>query len=76
MADLRAKFQCNSVQMYGDKGVEIVWAHAVYGDSEDNKSWSEATPSGQLSMTISNPSAQGVLKVGDEFYLDFTIIKK
>lgn len=74
MADMRAKFECNSVQRYGDN--VMIWAHAVYGGGEDNKQWSEATPSGQLAMTISNPTAQNILKQGDVFYLDFTIIQK
>lgn len=40
-------------------------------DSENAKFW-EATPSAEpITMTIVNPVAQGMLTIGDEFYLDF-----
>lgn len=40
-------------------------------DSENAKFW-EASPSAEpISLTIANPGAQGVLKVGAEFYIDF-----
>lgn len=42
----------------------------VYGD--ENKPWSEATPQGQLSMTITNPAAIEVFELGKAFFLDFT----
>lgn len=40
-------------------------------DSENAKFW-DATPSAEpISMTIANPVAQGMLKIGMEFYVDF-----
>ena len=61
-----AKFVCQSVAIHryspkADKH-EIVQLQAVTGD--ENKPWSKFTPSGQLTMTIDNPSAQGQLEPG------------
>ena len=42
------------------------------GNSDDN-SFSQWTPFGELSMTITNPALSGALKVGEKYYLDFTL---
>lgn len=55
---------------YGD---EITKLSAIYsGDknAEDN-TYSKATPSASLEITISNPAAQGFLVPGKSYYLDF-----
>jgi hypothetical protein len=41
------------------------------GASEDND-FARWTPSGELTMTITNPALFGRLHVGYKFYLDFT----
>ena len=67
---VRAKFRCASVE----KPVEGDWITyrfeaAIEGD--ENKSWAKYTPSGQLVITINQPTAQ--IFERDEFYfLDFT----
>lgn len=67
---MRAKFQCDSV-------TTTTWSEeaklsAVYtGNKEDNE-FAEATPSGQISITITNPAAKGFLSPGKKYYLDFT----
>ena len=74
MKTIRAKFSCWDVKrdMYG----EHVHLEAVYGtddkDNEENNQFSEATPSGTLTMQISNPSAMGFFEPGNEYYLDFS----
>jgi len=67
---IRAKFQCQKVkkESYG----EVIELQAVYSEEGDNKSWSEATPSGSVNMVISNEAAQGLFEEGKEYYLDFT----
>ena len=45
---------------------------AVTATDEDNKKWSKLTPSGELTMTITNPDARDGLKVGHDYYLDLT----
>ena len=74
MSKIRAKFICDSVE--GDEYGENFKLSAVYGtddkDNEENNQFAEATPSGQLEMMISNPTAKGFFKEGKSFYLDFT----
>ena len=73
---LRAKFVVNSVKHSinneGEVSQEEIEAHAVYANGGENGVWSKYTPSGQLKMNISNPGAFDRLRVGTEFYLDFT----
>ena len=40
------------------------------GDSEDN-TFARWTPSGELTMTITNPALIGQLHEGEKYYLDF-----
>ena len=51
---------------------EDVKLDVVYSDDPDdpNRSWSEATPSGALELTITNKDAIGKLKVGQEYYVE------
>lgn len=73
--EIRAKFECTSTNL--DEYGEHVFLNAVYANkdgevNEENKSFSEATPSGSLTMMISNKRAQGFFKKGKSYYLDFT----
>jgi len=74
MKTIRAKFECTTIQSK-DWGEEVR-LYAVHGnddkDNEENNQFSEATPSGNLEMTISNPAAKGFFKEGKDYYLDFT----
>jgi len=73
---IRAKFQVHSVEetlAYDGGNVETVKLNAVYGNGEANASWSKASPSGQITMTISNPDAKGKLPVGAFVYVDLSI---
>lgn len=72
---IRAKFCCLTVTKDSAK-TEIVQLHAVTSNSEDNKSWSKWTPAGALSMTISNPEAQGYFEPGKEYFLDISEVAK
>jgi hypothetical protein len=40
--------------------------------ARENHIFSKATPSGELTMTISNPEAAAALKTGQCYYMDFT----
>ena len=40
---------------------------AVYGNGKGNESWSKATPSGQLTMTVTNPAAIDYFKIGTTY---------
>ncbi len=68
---IRAKMMCQAAAE-DDFGNEQVTLYAVYDDGKANKSWSEATPAGNLDLTISNPAAKGKFEVGKEYYIDVT----
>lgn len=60
---MRAKFKCQSVQNFEhSKSAQLT---AVYGNSEENKDFAKATPSGSF-------PAIDYFKPGKEYYLDFT----
>ncbi len=42
----------------------------VQGD--ENASWSKSTPSGDLTLSITNPGAIAAFVVGADYYVDFT----
>ena len=66
-----AKMQVLSVTKHAYGG-EQVKLGAVCDGSPENNSFSKATPSATLDITIDNPAAQGILVPGKCFYLDFT----
>lgn len=66
---VRAKFQVNKLEILSNEQVNV-HMNAVSG--EDNKSWSKWTPSGNLSISITNPEASKQFEVGKSYYLDFS----
>lgn len=72
---IRAKFQVDEVknETWGSQTVKM---SAVYGSSDEdnaeNNQFNEATPYGELFITIDNPDAKDFFQQGDWFYLDFT----
>ena len=69
---LRAKFYCNSVTDFGHGSKEVKLS-SVYDSehNEENNQFAQATPNGQITMTVDNPNASGFFKPGSEYYLDF-----
>ncbi|MHB1953561.1 MAG: hypothetical protein ACYCOU_07390 [Sulfobacillus sp.] len=63
-----AKMRCirAALDAYGNENVEL---NAVVNDSDSNKEWSEATPSGSLRLMISNKGAQGRFEQGAEYFV-------
>lgn len=71
MDKVKAKFQCSSV-IPTAFGSVVANFHAVYGNGEENKSFSEATPSANLSMVISDSApAKDFFVQGKDYYLTF-----
>ncbi len=69
---IRAKLKCEGVVMFEASGCEVVTLRAVHErDSGANKSWSEATPSGSVCLTISNKAAHGAFQVGKDYLVSF-----
>lgn len=63
-----AKFQCQSVTRNHYKD-EVTKFTAATGPG--NESWSQYTPSGELSIAITNPEAQGKFEPGVDYLLTF-----
>lgn len=40
--------------------------------SDENNTYARFTPSGMLSLTVTNPALLGKFEEGEEYYLDFT----
>lgn len=55
----------------GTKVSEEIIAQPVYGTGEENKSYSEATPSGKIELLITNKNAFGFFVKGQEYYVNF-----
>ena len=66
-----AKFKVSNVNDYG--AYRQVHLSPVYSSDKasPNYSWSQATPSGKLEMTISNPGAFLQFAVGKTFFMTF-----
>jgi len=67
--NVRAKFKVTSVQ-HNEGGVVGVSLTAIHG--ADNRTWSKWTPSGSLTMTITNPDASSQFVPGKCVFLDFS----
>ena len=73
---VRAKFTCNAkIPAYGGT---TVFFNAVYSNkdgtrAEENKAFSDATPSGQISISIAyGKPAVDAFVIGQSYYVDFT----
>lgn len=69
---MRAKFRCNSVQDFGQGGETSALGAVVDDGTPENERYHTATPSGSLTLSVSNPSVRGFFKPGKSYYLDFT----
>ena len=83
---VRAKFHCNKVTDQGgfyndgEKDVEFVSLNvelsAVMAEKEEgideNNSFNQATPFGELKITIDNPAVKDFFKPGVQYYLDIS----
>jgi hypothetical protein len=67
---VRAKFRLVSMTKDLNSEGGGVKFQAVHGN--DNRTWSKWTPSGELTMYVSNPAAFEQLKLGDYYFLDFS----
>ncbi|MFZ2125682.1 MAG: hypothetical protein WAV01_03585 [Candidatus Saccharimonadales bacterium] len=70
---VRAKMEVDFVQKF-------TWGEQVsltcrYSDTPEDNSFAQATPTGNTSITVSNPALVGFFQPGQKFYLDFTEAK-
>jgi len=67
---IRAKLKVTFVSKTGE--TENAVLHAVTSGSDENKSFAKYTPSASFNISIDNPSAQGFLIEGKEYYFDIS----
>ena len=81
---VRAKFWVRDIvysdvpgtDQYATIYMEPVFGSYAGGDQEEiNRSWSKYTPSGQLHMSITNPTAIDLFEKGKAYYLDFSPVE-
>lgn len=71
-AVVRAKFTIHSITQYEwDRNNREIILKPQYDKSLEDRSFVEATPSGELKMYVNNPRAVEELFLGRAFYLDF-----
>jgi len=68
---MEAKFRCDRVSqtVYGD---EIEFAPVSDNGIPENKRYHEATPSGKIVITVTNPKLRGYYKPGKSYYVTMT----
>ena len=78
--EILAKVSVNQVKVTNATdffpGNEEVFMSPVTSDSPENKTFSEATPSGSFQMLITNTGAFGFFVNGEEYYVSFTKVPK
>lgn len=68
---IRAKLHVSQV-ILTDYGQEQAELHAVCSNTPEDNSFAKATPAATMKITIDNPAAQGFLRPGHDYYVDFT----
>ena len=73
MADVRGKFTVTAVTNRSANSTYVeIQMDAQYSQTPEDNSYSKATPSGKITMTVTNPDAVAKLPIGGVFYVDFT----
>jgi hypothetical protein len=72
---MRCKVRVDSVKRWSGNFEEIVF-DAVSGGTKENESFAQATPSGKLVITVTNPAVLGQIRPGEEYYLDLTPVSQ
>jgi hypothetical protein len=77
MADVRGKFKVTEItKNHCNPEAARVTLDAVYSQNPEDQSYSAATPSAKIEMSVSNPSAVEKLALGKSFYVDFTAVEE
>lgn len=74
MLKVRGKFRVTEItRNYWNADAAQVKLEAVYTNSPEDNTYSAATPSGKIEMSITNPSAIEHFAIGKSLYVDFTL---
>lgn len=73
MSKVRAKVVCRAIEDVPEGEYKNVFFHPVTDGSEENKSFSKYTPSGDIHLAISHDTeASNAFEEGKEYYVDFS----
>jgi hypothetical protein len=74
---VRAKFRVDHIDQYGPQFNDqaTVVASATNVKDGDNKDWSKWSPSGQLTLSITNPDAAKFFRPGQVLWVDFSEVE-
>lgn len=75
---VRGKFTLDSItsHKWSPTAQTFVFRPIYDNTTEENKRFTKATPSGEFTMMVDNPSAQEQLKLGKTYYLDLTEVEE
>ena len=73
MKQLLAKMKVAEVTDFGNDNKKTRLT-AIYGDSEENKTFSKYTPSADFTIMVTNPDATDFFKAGHEYYITISKI--
>ena len=77
---MRAKMKVTNVDHAGDAQETLKFSAVAKNDgypadgSDENNTYAKWTPAAELQMVITNPALVGKFVVGQEFYVDFTLV--
>lgn len=71
---VRGKFMLQQIiqSSWGGEGRTLIFAAQYDPDLPEDQSYSKATPTGKIEMTVDNPAALEQFQLGKAYYLDFT----
>jgi len=71
---VRGKFKLHEVTQtaWGGDGRTLVFMAEYDPDSPEDQSYSKATPTGRIQITVDNPAALEQFELGKAYYVDFT----
>jgi hypothetical protein len=73
MPEVRGKFKVTEITRSAwNPNAAQIKLEAVYTGTPEDNSFSEATPSATITMSVTNPAAIEKLPLGQFFYVDFT----
>jgi hypothetical protein len=75
MSNIRAKFKVTQ-KTFGLNGYQVIQLNPTYSQdaNDENKAFWDATPGGKIEMNVSKNG--DLFELGEEYYVDFTKIKK
>ena len=77
MSAIRGKFQVVSIKHFTSKNTwSEVELQAIYGGTPEENTYAKATPSGTITMTITNPEVVALLAPETKFYVDLTPVSE